>query len=121
MAENRIARGEVYFVHLDPAFGREIGGYKTRPVVVVSIDSIHQNTRIVAIVPGTSTASTQSNVVKIDPDGDNRLTGPTFFHCQHLRAIDQGRMTSRPVGRLSQRDIRRIEDGLRYTLGLLKI
>ena len=121
MAENRIARGELYFVHLDPVFGREMGGYKVRPVVVISIDGIHQSTRVVAVIPGTSTPSPHANVVKIDPDGDNRLAGVTYFQCQQVRSVDQGRMTSRAVGRLSQRDLRRIEDGLRYTLGLLKI
>ena len=121
MSENRIARGELYFVHLDPTFGREIGGYKRRPVVVVSIDSIHQNTRIVGVVPGTSTPSTRPNVVRIASDQINGLEErETFFHCQQIRAIDQGRMTSPPIGRLSQNDLRRIEDGLRYSLGLLK-
>jgi hypothetical protein len=45
--ENRIARGERYFVYLDPAFGHELGGYKTRPVVVVSINDIHRKTGVV--------------------------------------------------------------------------
>jgi mRNA-degrading endonuclease toxin of MazEF toxin-antitoxin module len=120
MPENRIARGELYFVHLDPAFGREIGGYKPRPIVVVSIDGIRQNTRVVSVVPGTSKASIRPNVVKIDPDSSNRLQEPTFFQCQQVRSIDQGRMSSPAIGRLTQADLRRIEDGLRYALGLLK-
>ena len=36
-----VRRGEVYMVCLDPVFGREMGGFKPRPVVVVSIDDIN--------------------------------------------------------------------------------
>ncbi len=84
MAENQIQRGEVYFVHLDPVFGREVGGYKTRPVIVVSIDD-------------------------------------TFFQCHQVRAIDQGRMTSRPIGRISKVDLLRISNALIFSLGLEKV
>ena len=122
MPENRIGRGDIYYVHLDPAFGREIGGYKRRPVAVISIDGIHQNTRVIAVVPGTSTPSNHPNAVRVVGDRGNGLDAkePTFFQCHQVRAIDQGRMTSPPVGRLSQNDLRRVEEGLMYSLGLLK-
>jgi len=35
-----IERGHLFFVFLDPVFGKEIRGYKTRPVVVISINDI---------------------------------------------------------------------------------
>ena len=79
--ENTIQRRDIYFIYLDPSFGKEIGGYKTRPVVVVSIDDIHQKTRIVAVVPGTTTPFSARNVVKIDPTPENRLTNTTYFQC----------------------------------------
>lgn len=65
-----IRRGEVYFVHLDSAFGRELGGYKTRPVVVLSINDINQKPLVVTVVPGTSYKGQQitfRNVVRVDP------------------------------------------------------
>jgi mRNA-degrading endonuclease toxin of MazEF toxin-antitoxin module len=116
--ENRISRGEIYFVYLDPAFGREIGGYKHRPVVVVSINDIHQGTRIVSIVPGTTTPYQAQNIVKVERTAQNRLQETTFFQCHQLRAIDQGRMTSRSIGRLSDDDFKRIEQAIRHSLGL---
>jgi mRNA-degrading endonuclease toxin of MazEF toxin-antitoxin module len=123
--ENQIRRGEIYFVHLDPCFGREIGGYKSRPVVVVSIEAIHQKTRIVAVVPGTSTQSPFpiENVVPVDGTLANGLlpkgqtNAMTFFQCHQIRAVDQGRMTSRPAGRLSEKDFRRIETAVWTSLG----
>lgn len=117
--ENQIGQGEIYFVHLDPVFGREIGGYKTRPVVVVSINDIHRNTRIVTIVPGTTTAFNRPNIVDVAPDSTNGLREATYFQCHQVRGIDQGRMTSRPVGRMSRPDFQRIQDGLRIVFGLL--
>src|SRR5687767_1766657 len=110
--ENNIERGEVYFVHLDPAFGREIGGYKTRPVIVVSINDIHQQTRIVTVVPGTSTSSPpRANVIRVEPAAENGLREPTYFQCHQVRGIDQGRMTSRRIGRVSRADFNRLRDG----------
>jgi mRNA-degrading endonuclease toxin of MazEF toxin-antitoxin module len=114
--ENRIQRGEVYFIFLDPGFGREIGGYKVRPVVVVSINDIHQKTRIVMVVPGTTTEVSKPNVVRVD----NRrvLKEITFFQCHQLRAVDQGRMTSPPLGRLSDSEMQKIESAISSSLGL---
>jgi len=118
--ENKIEQGDVFFVHLDPAFGREIGGYKTRPVVVVSINDIHQNTRIVAVVPGTTRDRHRplQNIVQVAPSSVNGLKEETFFQCHQVRAIDQGRMTSGPVGYLSTVDFHRIATAIRHSLGL---
>ena len=118
MAENLIERGEVFFIHLDPVFGRELGGYKERPVVVVSINDIHRNTRLITIVPGTTTAIDRPNIVGVTPDAGNRLREPTYFQCHQIRAVDQGRMTRRAAGRLSRVDVQRIESAIRTTLGL---
>jgi hypothetical protein len=46
-----IARGEIYFVNLNPAHGREQAG--TRPVLVLSIDAINQLPLVVTVVVGT--------------------------------------------------------------------
>lgn len=119
--ENHIERGELYFVHLDPSFGREMGGYKPRPVLVVSSNDIHRRTRLVTVVPGTSTPAPNPNVVRVNPDRTNGLTGVTYFQCHQIRAIDQGRMTkSRADGRLSSTDMKRIEEGLRISLLLFE-
>jgi mRNA-degrading endonuclease toxin of MazEF toxin-antitoxin module len=117
--ENQIKQGEIYFVFLDPVFGREIGGYKTRPVVVVSINDIHQHTRLLTVVPGTKTESSYSNVVRVQKDASNGLRETTFFQCHQVRGIDQGRMTSPPIGRMSRADFQRIQAALRIVLGLL--
>ena len=102
-----IERGQNYFVFLDPVFGKETGGYKTRPVVVISINDTHRKALPVTVVPGTSADSKPAqfrNVVLVQPTSENRLTAPTIFHCHQIRAIDQGRFTSVSIGRVSPQD-----------------
>jgi len=117
-----VERGEIYYVYLDPVFGREMGGYKTRPVVVLSINDINRKPLVATIVPGTTAAGKVSifrNVAVIPPSASNGLSVETIFECHQLRAIDMGRFTSRRVGRLSPQDLRRIEEAAKFSLGLL--
>jgi mRNA-degrading endonuclease toxin of MazEF toxin-antitoxin module len=65
-----VQRGEIYYVYLDPVFGREMGGYKTRPVAVLSIHDINSKPLVVAVVPGTTAAGKPShfrNIVSYPP------------------------------------------------------
>ena len=115
-----VERGEIYFVYLDPAFGREAGGYKVRPVVVLSINDINNKPLVVTVVPGTSKVDRRyRNTVVVPPTTENGLTADTSFECHQLRAIDKGRLTGRSIGRLSQQHLRQIEEAVKYSLGLL--
>src|ERR1035441_2294288 len=107
---NSIQRGGIFFVLLDPVVGSEMG-YKERPVVVLSINDIHRPTGIATVVPGTTTPPKSNfvNVVRVDPDESNNLARVTYFQCHQIRAIDQTRMTTPPVGWLAERDFREIE------------
>ncbi len=74
-----IQRGEVYFVSLDPAVGREQAG--RRPVVIVSRDEINTLPLVVAVVPGT-----RGSQVRLDhfsnvrvPAGEANLPQETVF------------------------------------------
>ena len=115
-----VERGEIYFVYLDPAFGRESGGYKTRPVVVLSINDINNKPLVVTVVPGTTKVNSVRfrNVVVVPPTPDNGLREETSFECHQLRAIDKGRLTSRPIGRLSPLHLEQIRKAIEYSLGL---
>ena len=113
-----VRRGEVYFVDLDPTVGREMGGGKRRPVVVLSINDINRKPLVVTVVPGSTTASTFRNVVKVAPVPANGLSKHTYFQCHQIRAIDQSRFSPSPVGYLSSAEMARIEDAVRFCLGL---
>ncbi|MFC1805881.1 type II toxin-antitoxin system PemK/MazF family toxin [Planctomycetota bacterium] len=116
-----IRRGEIYLVCLDPVFGREIGGFKMRPVVVVSISDMNRITRLVTVVPGTDAEHKRSdfdNVVMVNPNGSNGLRKPTLFQCHQIRAIERGRFTQTAKGRLSRIEFEEIEKAIGFCLGL---
>ena len=82
-----IKRSEIYYVYLDPAFGHEAGGYKMRPVLVLSINDLNRKT-VVTVAPGTSADNKPShyeNVVLVSPSKMNGLTSETIFQCHQLR------------------------------------
>lgn len=115
-------RGEIFYCYLDPVFGREMGGYKTRPVAILSINDINRKLSLTTIVPGTSADGKPShhrNIVAVSPSAGNGLAKETIFMCHQVRAIDIGRLTSKRVGVLSARDLQRIEDAVKFSLGLL--
>ncbi|MGD0898984.1 MAG: type II toxin-antitoxin system PemK/MazF family toxin [Thermoguttaceae bacterium] len=116
-----IQRGQVFFVDLDPVVGREIGGHKVRPVVVLSINEINSKPLVVTVIPGTKAADKPvnfRNVVVVDPSPGNGLAVQTVFLCHQIRAIDHSRFGLRPVGRLSAADITSIEGAVKFSLGL---
>lgn len=115
-------RGEIFYCYLDPVFGREMGGYKTRPVVVLSINDINRKLSVATVVPGTSADGKPShypNIVVVAPSAGNGLAKETIFMCHQIRAIDMGRLTSKRVGLLSAADLRRVEEAVRLSLGLI--
>lgn len=116
-----IERGQIYYVYLDPAFGREIGGYKLRPVAVVSINDINKKPLCVTVVPGTKARGKRTafrNLVVVSPTKRNGLTDQTIFRCDQLRALDHGRFTSEAIGALAGQDLQLIEEAVKFNLGL---
>ncbi len=91
-----IRRGQVYLVYLDPVFGHELGGYKVRPVAVLSINDINNKPLVVTIVPGSSDKGKPASSlnVRVEPTRENGLREPTLFLCHQIRALDKGRFTA---------------------------
>jgi mRNA-degrading endonuclease toxin of MazEF toxin-antitoxin module len=127
MNPNEIRRGQIYYIYLDPAFGSELAGFKFRPVVVVSVNSLHHQTQMITVIPGTSVNEERSfrNGIIVDPNDvetysnyKNPIENPTLFQCHQIRAVSQGRFTQRARGRVSEKVLADIEDGLRFCLGL---
>ena len=104
-------RGEVWWVDLDPTRGSEIR--KTRPAVVLSVDALNRARRTVVVVPLSSSPDPRPPIVVAVPSAG----GDSVAVCDQVRAVDMGRL-ARMKGRLSDVDLRAIEDGLRTILGL---
>jgi mRNA interferase MazF len=116
-----VFRGEIYAVYLDPVFGHELGGYKLRPVLVLSVNDINKKPLTITVVPGTSANDKQptfKNVVLIAATAQNGLDRDTIFLFHQVRALDKGRFTARRFGQLSGNEMKRVEDAVKYALGL---
>ena len=113
-----IQRGEIYFVNLNPIKGREQAGH--RPVLVLSIDAINRLPLVITVVVGTKgeniSRSYQTNVrVSADESG---LPMETVFLCFQVRSLDAKRFPNKPAGKVSGETLQKIEDAVRYCLGL---
>jgi mRNA interferase MazF len=113
-----ISRGEIYFVNLSPVQGREQAG--TRPVLVLSIDAINQLPLVVTVVVGTKGANVTRDYptnVRV-PAVDSGLPMESVFLGFQLRSLDPGRLPASPSGRLTDSYLSRVDDAVRYCLGL---
>jgi mRNA interferase MazF len=110
-------RGDVFSARLDPAEGSEQAG--TRPVVVVSRDSINANSPVVVVVPVTDVA----NVKRFYPShahlskGSGGLKMDSVAKAEQIRAIQVSRFVVY-YGRLDRDMLERIDDAMKITLAL---
>jgi mRNA interferase MazF len=110
-------RGDVFSARLDPTEGSERAG--TRPVVVISRDSINANSPVVVVVPVTDAA----NVKRLYPShaelpkGSGGLKIDSIAKAEQIRAIQISRMVGY-YGRLDKEILDRLEEAIRITLAL---
>ena len=113
-----LRRGEIYFVNLNPVQGREQAGH--RPVLVLSVDAINKLPLVVTVVVGTKGANISRDYptnVRISSE-DSGLPMETVFLCFQVRSLDPKRFPCKPAGRISGETLMRVEDTVRYCLGL---
>jgi len=110
-------RGDIFSARLDPTEGSEQAG--TRPVVVISRDSINANSPVVVVVPVTDAA----NVKRLYPShvqlprGSGGLKIDSVAKAEQIRAIQVSRFVSY-YGRLDRDALVRIEETIKITLAL---
>lgn len=113
-----IERGEIYFVNLNPVQGREQAGQ--RPVLVLSIDSINKLPLVITVAVGTKGENVSRDYptnVRVSP-AESGLPLETVFLCFQIRSLDPQRFSSNPAGRITGVTLTRVEDAVRYCLGL---
>jgi len=113
-----IQRGEIYFVNLNPVQGREQAGQ--RPVLVLSINDINRLPLVLTVVVGTKGANVQHDYptnVRVSA-ADNGLPMETVFLCFQIRSLDARRFPATPAGRISGPTLEKVENAVRYCLGL---
>ena len=97
--QDRIRRGDVFLVQLDPSRGGEIR--KRRPCVVVSPDDLNAYVRTVIVAPMTKGGHRYPFRVPCTFDGSDG-----FVVIDQLRAVDVARFTKR-LGRVSPTTLHR--------------
>lgn len=109
------ARGEVWWIDLDPTVGRGQAG--RRPALVISEDLFNAGPAELAVVlPLTSKPKgVQWHVAVQPPEGG--LTVPSFVKCEDVRSVSVRRFTRR-LGAVGVRTMAAVEDRLRILMGL---
>lgn len=110
-----IARGQVYWVRLDPVQGSEQA--KTRPCVVVSSEEVNDHRKTVIVVPLTSTKTpaVPPLLVSVPSAGADSKA-----RVEQIRAVDKSRLQEL-LGRLEDEDLREIEVSLQRILKIRPI
>jgi len=113
-----IQRGEIYFVNLNPVKGREQAGH--RPVLVLSVDAINKLPLVVTVVVGTKGENIYRDYptnVRVSAE-ESGLSTETVFLCFQIRSLDPNRFSGPPAGSVSGVTLKKVEDAVRYCLGL---
>ncbi|MBI1875474.1 MAG: type II toxin-antitoxin system PemK/MazF family toxin [Acidobacteria bacterium] len=111
-------RGDVYLVSFDPALGAEI--QKTRPALVVQNDigNEHSPLTIVAAVTSNLERRGPTSVVVDAPEGG--FTVDSVILLNQIRTIDKRRL-GRRLGALHRESMRRVDQAMMISLGLLNV
>jgi mRNA interferase MazF len=101
--------------NLDPTIGVEIK--KSRPVIVLSNDSINQFSQLVVVVPLTKNTAHLSPGHTLIPKGTARLTFTSKAVTEQVNAVDKQRLVKR-LGSLTPSLLAQVERALKNTLAL---
>ncbi len=111
-----IKRGEIRYANLNPAGGTEPG--KTRPVLIFQsqalLDAGHPST---IIIPLTTNIIEDAEPLRIRVRQQGKLPKDSDLLIDQLRAIDNRRLKSRVLARVTPRLMEKIEIAVRDVLG----
>lgn len=113
-----IERGEIYFLNLNPVEGREQAGQ--RPVLVLSIDAINRLPLVITVIVGTKGANVTRDYptnIRLKPEETGWDLETVFLGFQ-IRSLDLKRFPEQSLGRVSGTTLKKVEDVVRYCLGL---
>ena len=112
-----VLRGEIYSAVLDNIVGSEQAGY--RPVLILQSDRLNQNSPTVIVAPITSIIKHTFFQAHCILPLDSPLPERSMVLAEQIRAIDRQRLENY-IGRLQAKEMRRVEQAMCYSLGLLE-
>lgn len=109
------SRGEIWFLNLDPAQGREQAG--SRPALIISVDAFnHGPADLVVVLPVTSAAKgIPFHVPVLPPEGG--VQKPSFIKCEDVRSVSRARLRER-WGTVGEQTMTAVENRLRILMKL---
>ena len=111
-------RGEIWLANLNPRRGSEPG--KSRPVLIVQAQALtdagHPST---VVIPLTTNLIEDAAPLRLRVSANQRLRRDSDLLVDQLRAIDNRRLTTGPLTRLSRDQMERVNDAVREVLDLV--
>jgi mRNA interferase MazF len=107
----KIERGEIWWVNLDPAVGREIR--KRRPCVVLSANEVNRIRATPVVIPLSSSPEAAPPIVLSVPSAGKDSVAVV----DQIRAVDKKRFVHR-AGILADADLRKLEMAAKQILQL---
>ncbi len=107
-------RGDIWWINVDPSVGGEVR--KKRPAVIISNDSANKHLNRVQVVPMTSKVGRVYPSVAIVRVKDQTSKAMA----DQLTTVSKQRLINR-AGRLSLRDMEKVEHAVKVQLGLSDI
>lgn len=112
---DKVARGDIWMVDLEPARGSEMS--KQRPCVVISNNIANRYSPVVTIVAITSQAPKKPYPFMVEIPENAKMPKRSWITCAHIRTVDKTRL-SRFVASLDSSTIEKVEEALAEQLGM---
>jgi mRNA interferase MazF len=116
---NRITRGMIIDINLDPTQGSETG--KIRPCIVVTNDIYNERVPVILVVPVTSWTPKKGKIktnVEIEPSEKNNLTQKSIADCLQTRPVDYIRRLRKVRGEIDPEILEKIDQALKVVFDL---
>jgi len=116
---NKLKRGMIIDVDLDPTLGSETG--KIRPCVIVTNDVYNERVPVVQVVPITVWSEKKAKIttnIEIYPSKNNGLSKKSIADCLQTRPIDHRRRLVKIRGKLSSAKMEGIDQALAIVFSL---
>jgi mRNA interferase MazF len=116
---NRIVRGLIIDINLDPSRGSETG--KIRPCLVVTNNIYNERVPVIQVVPITSWNPKKAKIktnVEIDPTQSNNLHKKSIADCLQTRPVDYQTRLKGVRGEIEPEIMEKIDQALRIVFDL---
>lgn len=116
---NKLERGMIIDVNLDPIKGSETG--KIRPCIIFTNNTYNQRVPVIQVIPITEWSSKKAKIktnVEIDPSPANQLTKKSVADCLQTRPVDHGLRLIKIRGKLEENIMQKVDLALKIVFAL---